>query len=103
MPSRAISSVPSPSVEPWVSHPRKSWPQICAQAEYWGRWVALDDCEYDEHTGQATLGTIVDIDADLAELCSRIRDSERKSCAIVFVSRVCEGTEDEPRRKKSVD
>jgi hypothetical protein len=63
---------------------RMTWEEICAHEELRGRWVALDGCRYDEVTGKATEGAVVDVDDDLAELCSRIRDSEWKNCAILF-------------------
>jgi hypothetical protein len=43
-------------------------------------------------TAQPVEGTIVDSDEDLVELCTRIRQSENKHCAILF----CE-EEDERR------
>jgi hypothetical protein len=52
--------------------------------EYRGRWVALDNCRYDARTAQPVEGTIVDADEDLAELCTRIRQSENRHCAILF-------------------
>lgn len=63
---------------------RMSWDAICRSAEFRGRWVALDECRYDEATGKATEGAVVDVDDDLVELCARIRQSERKNCAILF-------------------
>lgn len=65
---------------------RMKWEQICSQEEFRGRWVALDSCRYDENTGHATEGAVVDADDDLAELCTRIRESEWKNCAILFCS-----------------
>lgn len=63
---------------------RQSWEAICRCDEFRGRWVALDRCRYDEETGRATEGAVVDADDDLVELCGRIRESERKNCAILF-------------------
>jgi hypothetical protein len=63
---------------------RMSWSQIRGADEFRGRWVALDACKYDECTGRATEGEVVDVDDDLAELCQRVRASERRNCAIVF-------------------
>lgn len=60
------------------------WAELCRCAEYRGLWVALDECRYDEATGEAAEGAVVDADADLVELCARIRASERKNCAILF-------------------
>jgi hypothetical protein len=61
-----------------------SWPQIRQSDEYRGRWVALDNCRYDARTAEPVEGTIVDADDDLVELCTRIRQSENKHCAILF-------------------
>ncbi len=63
---------------------RLSWDQIRGFDMLRGRWVALDACRYDEATGRATEGELVDIDDDLAELCQRVRSSQRRHCAIVF-------------------
>jgi hypothetical protein len=63
---------------------RMSWPQIRQSDEYRGRWVALDNCRYDVRTAQPVEGTIIDADDDLVELCTRIRHSENKHCAILF-------------------
>lgn len=63
---------------------RMSWESICRSDEFRGRWVALDEARYDEETGRATEGSVVDVDDDLVELCARIRESERKNCAILF-------------------
>lgn len=63
---------------------RMKWEQICSQDQFRGRWVALDSCRYDETTGCATEGAVVDADDDLAGLCTRIRESEWKNCAILF-------------------
>ena len=60
------------------------WAEICECDEFRGRWVALDECRYDEGTGQATEGAVIDSDDDLVELCARIRASQRKNCAILF-------------------
>lgn len=73
---------------------RMKWEQICSQDEFRGRWVALDSCRYDESTGRATEGAVVDADDDLAELCTRMRESARKNCAILF----CAEDELEPSR-----
>jgi len=63
---------------------RLSWPEINRSEEYRGRWVALDDCKYDPRTAQPTEGTVVDVDADLVALCSRMQASDSKHCAILF-------------------
>jgi len=69
---------------------RMSWPQIRRSDEFRGRWVALDNCRYDARTAQPIEGTIVDADEDLVELCTRIRQSDNKHCAILF----CDDTDD---------
>jgi hypothetical protein len=69
---------------------RMRWCDICRVDEFRGRWVALDDCHYDEATGKATEGAVVDVDDDLVELCSRIRASDRKNCAILFCDEAAE-------------
>jgi hypothetical protein len=61
-----------------------TWSEICASREYRGRWVALDGVRYDEITARPTEGTVVDCDEDLAELCGRVRSSDRHGCAILF-------------------
>lgn len=63
---------------------RLSWEQICSNALYVGRWIALGDTRYDEVTGQAKEASVVDADDDLAELCERIGRSQHRNCAIVF-------------------
>lgn len=63
---------------------RMSWNQICSRRDCRGRWVALDVCRYDETTGRAAEGEVVDVDDDLEQLCQRIQRSRRKHCAILF-------------------
>ncbi len=60
------------------------WEQICGRQDCRGRWVALQSCRYDSTTGRAAEGTVVDMDDDLAELCSRVSASDWKDCAIVY-------------------
>lgn len=72
---------------------RMTWPQIRQSEEYRGRWVALDNCRYDAKTAQPVEGTIIDADEDLVELCTRIRQSENKHCAILFCD---DGPEETP-------
>lgn len=64
---------------------RMTWDEICTNDALRGRWIAMSDCSYDDATGRTTAGLVVDADDDLAELCSRIRDSEWKNCSIVLV------------------
>lgn len=61
---------------------RMTWDEICQDAQLRGRWIALDDCSFDETTGKATEGLVVDSDDDLAELCARMRESEHTNCSI---------------------
>jgi hypothetical protein len=63
---------------------RLTWPEICRNSDFRGRWVALDDCKYDPRTAQPTEGTVVDADEDLVALCSRMQASDSKHCAILF-------------------
>jgi len=65
---------------------RMTWDEICQRDDFRGRWVALHGCRYDETTGQAAEGAVVDVDEDLAELCQRVRDSDWKNCAILYCS-----------------
>lgn len=60
-----------------------AWADICREAAWQGRWVALDSCAYNE-AGEATAGLVVDYDDDLAELCARLSAERRKSCSVVF-------------------
>jgi hypothetical protein len=71
-----------------------TWDEICTADDLRGRWVAIDDCSFDASTGCATSGLVVDCDDDLAELCSRMRDSAWRNCSIVFA-----GAGDTPRRR----
>lgn len=66
---------------------RMSWEEICRRPECRGRWVALQGCRYDEQTGKAAEGQVVDVDDDLAALCGRVRD-QWKNCAILYVTPV---------------
>ncbi len=77
---------------------RMSWPEIRQSVEYRGRWVALDNCQYDGRTAEPVEGTIIDADEDLVALCSRIRESDNKHCAILF----CEERHDESPSPSSV-
>jgi len=60
-----------------------SWQDICGDPTWRGRWVALDDCAYND-AGQATAGLVVDYDDNLAELCARLSAERRKRCSVVF-------------------
>jgi hypothetical protein len=60
-----------------------AWWDLCRLDEYRGRWVALDNVRYDPATSQPIEGDIVDADEDLADLCSRMRSTDRTACAIL--------------------
>lgn len=62
---------------------RMSWAAICRSEDYGGQWVALEQCRYDDDR-RPLEGAVVDADPDLATLCSRIRGSEHRHCAILF-------------------
>lgn len=86
-PGRASGVFPTGAIESEEDQDGPSsmrWEEICECQKYRGRWVALHACRYDEHTGKATEGAVVDADEDLVELCSRMRMSDRKNCAILF-------------------
>jgi hypothetical protein len=59
------------------------WLELCRSDEYRGRWVALDNVRYDPVTSQPIEGEVVDADEDLADLCARMRASDRTACAIL--------------------
>ncbi len=60
-----------------------AWSDICEDETWQGRWVALDDCAYND-AGEATAGLIVDYDDNLADLCARLSAERRKRCSVVF-------------------
>lgn len=80
---------------------RMSWPEIRQSDEYRGRWVALDNCKYDARTAEPVEGTIVDADDDLVELCTRIRQSENKHCAILFCDEEADARPPSSRQRRS--
>ena len=63
---------------------RKSWTDICRHRDFRGRWVALDNCLYDDVSGKPRAGAVVDADDQLVALCSRVRASKWTNCAILF-------------------
>ena len=63
-----------------------AWEDICSQSTWQGRWVALDDCAYNE-VGEATAGLVVDYDDNLADLCARLSAERRKRCSVMFCPR----------------
>ena len=72
---------------------RMTWSELCHSEDFSGLWVALDNCRYDHETRQPVEGDVVDADPDLSELCSRMRETGRCSCAILR----CEETALVPR------
>ncbi|MCB9588117.1 MAG: hypothetical protein H6718_22105 [Polyangiaceae bacterium] len=64
-----------------------SWLQVCRSQEFCGKWVALDNCRFDEATLKPVEGDVVDCDEELPALCARMREMGRSSCSIVF----CDG------------
>lgn len=65
---------------------RMSWPEICRAEQFRGRWVALDNVRYSTGSPKPSEADVVDADEDLADLCARMRESDRTSCAILFCS-----------------
>jgi len=63
---------------------RMTWPELCRSEQFKGLWVALDNCRYDQATRQPIEGDVVDADDQLSELCARMREAGRGSCAILF-------------------
>lgn len=63
------------------------WFSAASTPDLSGKWVALDNCRYDEQTLQPVEGDVVDSDKDLTELCARMRETGRSSCSILF----CDG------------
>ncbi len=64
--------------------PRMTWSEVCRSDRFRGRWVALDNVRYATGGTAPVEADVVDADEDLAELCSRMRASDRTSCAILF-------------------
>jgi hypothetical protein len=63
---------------------RITWSELCRSDDFSGLWVALDNCRYDQASRQPLEGDLVDADPDLAELCARMREAGRGSCAILL-------------------
>jgi hypothetical protein len=60
-----------------------AWAELCRDPDFKGRWVALKSVRYE--SGVPVEGEIVDADADLAALCTRIQAAEEEaSCAILL-------------------
>lgn len=64
-----------------------SWLQVCRSQDFSGKWVALDNCRFDESTLKPVEGDVVDWDEELPALCARMRETGRTSCSILF----CDG------------
>lgn len=63
---------------------RMTWSELCRSEDFAGLWVALDHCRYDAATRRPVEGDVVDADPDLSELCRRMREAGRCSCAILL-------------------
>ena len=61
---------------------RMLWSDLCADPEFQGRWIALDEVRYEG--GSAVEGLVVDVDTDRASLCARVQRADQCSCAILF-------------------
>lgn len=72
---------------------RMTWDEICRNDDLRGRWIAMDECVFDDSTGNAREGLVVDADDDLAELCARMRNSEHKNCSILFADQTAENSD----------
>lgn len=60
-----------------------TWPELCQSEDFRGLWVALDNCRFDSTTRRPVEGEVVDADPELSELCARMRETGRCSCAIL--------------------
>ena len=79
-----------------VSH--MTWPDMVRSGQYRGRWVALDNVRYNPATSRPVEADVVDADEDLSDLCARMRESDRTSCAILFcANEFCDGEETQDR------
>lgn len=63
---------------------RMTWRELCRSDRYKGLWVAIDNCRYDQATRQPVEGDVVDADQEFSELCTRMRETGRTSCTILF-------------------
>ena len=62
------------------------WSQVRPTQQFQGSWVALDNCRHDPVTRQPVEGDVVDSDEDLTDLCRRMREMGRSSCAVLYCS-----------------
>lgn len=69
-----------------------TWDEIRGTPLYRKRWLALDNCHYDDASPEPVEADVVDSDEDLSELCQRLSVSNLTRCAIVF----CDDSEPEP-------
>jgi|GEM_PF-4409110 len=56
-------------------------------SEFFGCWVALEECVYEERSSTPVDGEVVDHDFDLASLCKRLKARGVSHSAVV---RVCD-------------
>jgi hypothetical protein len=76
---------------------RMTWRELCRSDRYKGLWVAIDNCRYDQSTRQPVEGDVVDSDREFSELCTRMRETGRTSCTILFCEQDVFIEADEPR------
>jgi len=71
-----------------------TWDEIRRDKRFQNRWVALDHCDYVDSGMEPRNADVVDADTDLSELCTRLTESDRSRCSIVF----CEEADASPVR-----
>jgi len=76
---------------------RMTWRELCRSNRYKGLWVAIDNCRYDQTTRQPVEGDVVDADKEFSELCTRMRETGRTSCTILFCEHDVYIESDEPQ------
>ena len=62
---------------------RARWEDLCASGEFVGRWVAVDHVRYEAGTREPNEVEVVDVDEDLAALCTRMRAANQTSCCVL--------------------
>ncbi len=83
---------PRPAAVP-ASRPslgRVMWADLCRNLDMVGHWVALDAVRYED--GLPFDGELVDVDEDLAALCTRVQSADETSCAILYCDPSGSGT-----------
>lgn len=70
------------------------WYEICSERHYSGRWVALDECQYEGNTQSPDEAIVVDADDDLGALCNRMKKAARQCCTVLFA--------EPPRRSRTI-